>query len=126
MRERIFDIEDEIAAKRNQLVDALEKRLQQKTSLKELFTIRWRRINEVLTGKGQDTGLLDKDNNDIFAGSFDYLIKAMNAGETVENLYQNILVRLFNNGAGGNLTLDRIKGESGEIALRVGTADSLV
>jgi hypothetical protein len=82
-----------------------------------------RRINEILTGKGQDTGLLDKDNNDIFAGSFDYLIIAMNAGETVESLYQNILVRLFNNGAGGNLTLDRIKGESGEIALRVGTAE---
>ena len=83
-----------------------------------------RRINEILTGKGQDTGLLDKDNNDIFAGSFDYLIKAMNAGETVEVLYQNILGRLFNNGAGGNLTLDRIKGESGEIALRVGTAET--
>ncbi|WP_059280048.1 DEAD/DEAH box helicase family protein [Dehalococcoides mccartyi] len=83
-----------------------------------------RRINEILTGKGQDTGLLDKDNNDIFAGSFDYLIKAMNAGETVESLYQNILVRLFNNGAGGTLTLDRIKGESGEIALRVGTAET--
>ena len=42
LRERIFDIEDEIAVKRDQLVDALEKRLQQKTTLKELFTIRWR------------------------------------------------------------------------------------
>ncbi len=37
-------------------------------------------------------------------------------------LYQSILARLFNNTAGGRLVLDRIKGESGEIALLVGTS----
>ena len=41
LRERIFDIEDEIAAKRDTLVAALEKRMQQKTTVTPLFTIRW-------------------------------------------------------------------------------------
>ena len=41
LREKIFDVEDEIAAKRDQLVDALEKRMKQKTSVEDLFTIRW-------------------------------------------------------------------------------------
>ena len=83
-----------------------------------------RRMREILTGKGQDTGLLDKDGNDIFAGSFTYLIRAMNAGEQPEAIYQDILARLFNNSAGGSLVLERIKGESGEIALRVGAAET--
>ena len=83
-----------------------------------------RRMNEILTGNGQDTGLLDKDGNDIFAGAFTYLAKLMNAGETVEVLYRDILARLFNSPAGGSLSLDRIKGESGEIALRVGAAET--
>jgi hypothetical protein len=41
LREKIFDIEDEIAAKRDTLVGALEKRMQQKTTVTPLFTIRW-------------------------------------------------------------------------------------
>jgi hypothetical protein len=82
-----------------------------------------RRMHEILTGKGQDTGLLDKDGNDIFAGAFTYLAKIMNTGESVEAIYKDILSRLFNNAAGGNLSLDRIKGESGEVALRVGTSE---
>lgn len=48
----------------------------------------------------------------------------MNAGETVESLYRDILGRLFNNPAGGILLLARIKGESGEVALRVGSAEN--
>lgn len=80
-------------------------------------------INALLTGKGQDTGLLDKDGNDIFAGAFTWLAQAMNAGETIDDLFRDILSRLFNNAAGGTLFLDRIKGESGEVALRVGNAD---
>ncbi len=82
------------------------------------------RLQELLTGSGQDTGLLDKDSNDIFADSFTYLRKALNAGETVDNLYRDILRRLFNNSAGGNLILDRVKGASGEVALRVGTSET--
>lgn len=82
-----------------------------------------RRIYEILTGKGQDTGLLDKDGNDIFAGAFTYISRAMNAGENVEDIYRDILSRLFNNAAGGSLSLDRIRGESGEVALRVGASE---
>ncbi len=82
-----------------------------------------KRMHEILTGKGQDTGLLDKDGNDIFAGAFTYLARVMNGGETVEVLYRDILARLFNHAAGGHLSLDRIRGDSGEVALRVGTSE---
>ena len=40
-RQRIFDIEDEIMEKRDKLIDALEKRMQQRTNVEQLFTIRW-------------------------------------------------------------------------------------
>jgi len=40
-RQRIFDVEDEIMEKRDSLIDALEKRMQQKTKHTDLFTIRW-------------------------------------------------------------------------------------
>lgn len=83
-----------------------------------------RRIHEILIGKGQDTGLLDKDGNDIFAGAFVYLGRAMSAGESIDDLYRDILARLFNHAAGGHLSLERIKGESGEVALRVGTSET--
>ncbi|MBK9622562.1 MAG: DEAD/DEAH box helicase family protein [Candidatus Obscuribacter sp.] len=82
-----------------------------------------RRMNEVLTGRGRDTGLLDKNGNDIFAGAFSFLTRALNGSETIETMYQDILSRFFNSPAGGILCLDRIKGESGEIALRVGSSE---
>jgi len=40
-RQDIFDVEDEIEAKRDQLIEALEKRLKQKTIIHPLFKIRW-------------------------------------------------------------------------------------
>lgn len=83
-----------------------------------------RRIDELLSGKGQDTGLLDKDGNDIFESAFTYLAKVLAAGASVEDLYSDILGRLFNNTDGGVLSLERIKGDSGEIVLRVGTAET--
>lgn len=42
LRERIFDVEDEIAEKRDRLVEGLEKRMKQKTTTTPLFTIRWK------------------------------------------------------------------------------------
>ena len=42
LRQRIFDIEDEIAEKRDRLVEALEKRMKQKTTTTPIFTARWR------------------------------------------------------------------------------------
>jgi len=82
------------------------------------------RIDQLLIGTGEDTGLVDQAGNDIFAGAFTYLATAMNAGETGEALYRDILTRLFNHAAGGHLALERIKGESGEVALRVGTSET--
>ena len=41
LRQKIFDLEDEIAQKRDDLIDALEKRMEQKTKTTPLFTIRW-------------------------------------------------------------------------------------
>jgi len=81
------------------------------------------RIRQIITGTGQDTGLLDSEGRDIFSGAFGFLAKKMSAGETPETLYQDILARLFHNRGGGILTLSRVKGDSGEIALKCGTAD---
>lgn len=83
-----------------------------------------KRMEEILTGNGQDTGLLDSNGVDIFEGSFAWLAKTMNAGLSCDDLYKNILKRLFNTNTGGHLTLDRVKGESGEIALRAGTSET--
>jgi len=81
-------------------------------------------IGQIITGTGQDTGLLDENGNDIFEGSFQYLARKMNSDEeTIDRIYQDILRRLFNNSGGGKLLLSRIKGDSGEIALRCGSAD---
>ncbi len=82
-----------------------------------------RRVEEILTGKGQDTALLDKDGNDIFAGAFTYLARLLNDGETIDDLYRDILSRLFKNRAGGKLALERVKGDSGEVALKTGNAE---
>ena len=43
-RQDIFTVEDEIEAKRDQLIEALEKRLKQKTLIHPLFRIRWRLV----------------------------------------------------------------------------------
>lgn len=43
-RQRIFDVEDEIAGKRDTLIDFLRRRLEQKTEHDTLFIIRWRVI----------------------------------------------------------------------------------
>ncbi|MCG2740638.1 MAG: SNF2-related protein [Syntrophaceae bacterium] len=41
LRQKIFDVEDEITIKRDRLIDALEKRMQQRTSCERLFVLRW-------------------------------------------------------------------------------------
>ncbi len=40
-RQEIYDVEDEIMEKRDQIIAQLEQRLRQKTEIKELFSIRW-------------------------------------------------------------------------------------
>lgn len=41
-RQRIFEVEDEIMDKRDDLIDELEEKMVQKTEQEELFTIRWK------------------------------------------------------------------------------------
>ena len=41
-RQEIFEVEDEIISKRDELIAALEEKLKQKTDIQDLFTIRWR------------------------------------------------------------------------------------
>ncbi len=43
-RQQIFEVEDEIAEKRDTLIDGLQRRMSQKTSTQPLFTIRWKVI----------------------------------------------------------------------------------
>lgn len=82
-----------------------------------------KRIEEILTSNGQDTGLIDSNGVDVFEGSFTWLAKIINSGVTYEELYIRILNLLFNSNTGGHLCLDRIVGESGEIALKVGASE---
>lgn len=42
LRQRVFELEDEIAAKRDRLIESLERRMQQKTQVQGLFTLRWK------------------------------------------------------------------------------------
>lgn len=43
-RQEIFDVEDQIDARRDELIDALERQMHQKSSTQKLFTIRWRLV----------------------------------------------------------------------------------
>lgn len=83
-----------------------------------------KRMEEILTGNGQDTGLLNSKGVDIFEGSFTWLARTINSGLAYDDLYKNILKRLFNTITGGHLALERVKGESGEIVLRAGTSET--
>jgi predicted nuclease with TOPRIM domain len=44
MRQKIFDVEDEIYAKRDTLIDKLVKRIEQKTESEQLYTVHWKLI----------------------------------------------------------------------------------
>jgi superfamily II DNA or RNA helicase len=81
---------------------------------------RW--IEQIVLGNGQQTGLLDADGNDIFSGSFNYLAEAA-AGRPFAEMYRDILGRVFHNPAGGQLSLCRVKGDAGEVVLRVGNSE---
>ena len=44
LRQDIFDVEDEIIAKRDELIESLQQRLRQKTESKTLFTLHWQLV----------------------------------------------------------------------------------
>jgi len=62
-------------------------------------------------------GLRASDGTDIFDGKFEYL---RSTRITPESVFSEILEVVFNAPAGGVLSVERVKGSSGEIALRVG------
>jgi hypothetical protein len=81
-------------------------------------------INHILTGNAEQTGLLDENGSDIFAGGFLYLQELMQReGWKPEDVFRDILDKLFQNKAGGELSIARIKGDENEIMLRVGQAN---
>jgi superfamily II DNA or RNA helicase len=81
-------------------------------------------IERILAGNAEETGLLDENGGDIFAGGFVYLQQLMlREGWKPGDLFRDILEKLFQNRAGGELSIARIKGDENEIMLRVGQAE---
>ncbi|WP_244973853.1 DEAD/DEAH box helicase family protein [Ectopseudomonas mendocina] len=78
-------------------------------------------INTVLNGNSQQTGLLDAQGRDIFIQSFPYL-KSLK--QSAAQLYADICQRLFHAPGGGHLVVERVKGDSGELLLKVGEAEN--
>ena len=80
------------------------------------------RIVSLLTKSGAETGLLDDQGNDLFYGTFTALKYWRNThnDDDGKKLYAKILQLLFNtNVSGGRLVLERVKGDTGEILLKV-------
>jgi len=67
------------------------------------------------------SGLLDAQGNPLFATSFGYLREKLEKGETAQQLYADLLKRVF--GGSGVLTLKRPSGEFAEIRLHAGSAE---
>ena len=76
-------------------------------------------VQKLLTLSGADIGLIS-NGRDIFYGAFPYLMERQRGGMTADTLQTDILARLFNNPAGGQLQLQRLKGQSGELVLKAG------
>lgn len=75
-------------------------------------------IDRILSGAD---GLVDKNNHGVFAHSFKYLRKT---GLTAEAIFDRMLKAVFNSQiSGARLHIDNIKGQSGELGLRVGDCD---
>lgn len=73
-----------------------------------------RRIGQLLAGQ---TGLKDKQGRDVFAGMFDYVRQQKTS---VDELYSDILQRVFHASPGAMLRAVELKRAEGEIGLRVG------
>lgn len=79
-------------------------------------------IVKLLTQAGGETSLMDKENHDLFYGAFHVLKQFKNNSNdlTGAHIYDKILKELFHaSGRGGHLVLERVKGDTGEILLRV-------
>jgi len=76
-----------------------------------------RALRKIIEGK---TGLVDGNGEDVFAGRFDYL----RGGSTdAEDIYADVLDKVFHAPAGGSLHLCDIWGSDGELGLKVSGAE---
>ena len=75
-------------------------------------------IERLLAGR---SGLLDSQNRDIFAGTFQYL---NTLGLTPDQVFEDILRVLFNAPTTAALHVENLKGTDGEVALRLGDNDA--
>lgn len=82
-----------------------------------------RRMHALVTGTGEEHGMIGANNEDIFKGAFAYLERKMAGGTDAAALYTDVLRLLFNHTAGGTLRLERLKGDKGEVALYCGTSE---
>lgn len=80
-------------------------------------------IDTLLNQDGSTTGLMDTQGHDIFHGAFLFLRQRLLKGEKPADVHADILETLFNNRAGGQLQLLRLKGGSGELVLKAGNGD---
>jgi len=80
-------------------------------------------IDSLLNKDGNSTGLMDSTDHDIFHGAFLFLRERLLKGEKTAEMHADILETLFNNRAGGQLHLLRLKGDSGELVLKAGNGD---
>lgn len=80
-------------------------------------------IDTLLNKDGSATGLMDSAGHDIFHGAFLFLRQRLLKGEKPVNIHADILETLYNNRAGGQLQLLRLKGDSGELVLKAGNGD---
>ena len=81
-------------------------------------------IDTLLQKDGTATGMMDSGGHDIFHGAFLFLRQQLTAGKKATDIHANILESLFNNKAGGQLQLLRLKGDSGELVLKAGNGDT--
>lgn len=80
-------------------------------------------IKALLSESGAANGMVDADGNDIFGNCFPVLQPLLRDDPTADGIYRLILDEVFQARANGVLRITRIKGDSGEIHLRVGHAE---
>lgn len=81
-------------------------------------------VETLLHENGTATGLVDSSGHDIFHGAFLFLRQRLQKGEKPAEIHADILATLFNNRAGGQLHVWRLKGDSGELVLKAGHGDN--
>lgn len=72
-------------------------------------------LQELLSGRD---GILDRQNRSVFTGRFNYLTRR---ALPIQDLYFDILKKVFHTDTiGANIYIDQLKGQDGELGIRVG------